>query len=143
MLFISTLRGKIGVVCLLAPIIYITRSMMAGATLGAIISYSWMFLLFLIFLGGSFLIPDVSYLMSDAKAMWDNWGISRRAYKESDYKRVSFQGFYPKTKYAITRDPDGRRISTTLLRCTCRDYKKNRRPCIHMHKLAAMLDVHD
>ncbi|MCR5182169.1 MAG: SWIM zinc finger family protein [Clostridia bacterium] len=143
MLFISTLRGKIGVVCMLGPVIYIIRYLMAGVDLGTIISYGWLVMLFMILLGGSFILPDVAYLMSDPKAIWQNWGLSLRTYKENDYKRVSFAGYFPRTRCAVTRDPDGRKISTTLLKCTCRDYKKNRRPCIHMHKLAEMLDVHD
>ena len=144
MLFIITLRGKLGIVCILGSFMYVIANMISGGlTIGETLSQSWILLLFMIMLGISFLIPDIVYLATPAKETWDRWGLALRKYKFDDYKFVTFDGFYPSTRCAVTRDIYGAKLNVTLIQCTCRDCRKNKTPCIHMHKLADMLGVHD
>ena len=97
----------------------------------------------LLLAGILFLLPDLLYLKTDSRKTWNRWGTSKTAVGPEDYKDVEFVRLFEKTKCAITVDEKNRRVAVTLLRCSCKDFRRNRRPCIHMHRLAEMLDIQD
>lgn len=143
MLFISTFRGKLGFIGIVSPIIIFIKGLMEGFTVGEVFSIAGIGMLFILLVGISFILPDIVYLMNGAAKTWSRWGSSREHITKKDYENVKFVRVYPRTLYAVSADPRGRRIATTLLRCNCKDFKKLHRPCVHMHKLADKLGVHD
>lgn len=141
MLFISTLRGKLGVIALASCIILTAKGLNTGLSLGEVFSQvGFVMFLFLLF-GIALLIPDLVYLINGPVKAWSSWGILRRTYCREDFEEYDFLMFHPRTKFALGSDENGCRVAATLLRCSCRDFQKNKRPCIHMHKLAELLEL--
>lgn len=49
---------------------------------------------------------------------------------------------FPKTHGRITIN-NGEKITTTLNRCECKDFKNRKKPCVHMMTLALQLGIYD
>ncbi len=98
--------------------------------------------------GLAILIQDIIYLLRDKNDIWKKWNnIPEKARPQDENARqwadgVKFKTINAKQCYGIIYGDVGEKYITTLVNCTCSDYKKRRFPCKHMYKLAMELGVY-
>ncbi len=96
--------------------------------------------------GIAFIIPEILYYRKTATEIWKKWDDVHHSNKQQERIDKAMNGdvtpkkIYPKSKCATFVGYQGN-YQTTLLRCSCPDFKKRRVPCKHMYYLAYELNV--
>jgi hypothetical protein len=137
--FISSFRFKIACVCFFGVLLSFANAILLEMPLAEILGKYGFSIGLMLVLSIVLWRPAFTYFKADPASLWRRWGDLGRMPPAAEYEEVRFDRFYPKTKYALMRDPTtGYRVSTTLLKCSCFDFHKKRAPCKHMFKLACL-----
>jgi hypothetical protein len=136
--FISSFRFKIACVSFFGAALSVVNALLNGTPAADIIGKYGFSIGLMLLLSAVLWRPAFTYVRTDPKLLWQRWGTAACTSAAEESEEVRFERFYPKTKYALTRDPTGYRVATTLLKCTCIDFRKKRMPCKHMFKLARL-----
>jgi hypothetical protein len=140
--FISSFRFKVACVCAFGVILSLVNAILLRTPPGEILGKYGFSMGAMLLLSIVLWRPAFTYFKADPQSLWKRWGAAGRMPSAEEYREVRFERFYPKTKYALMRDPTtGHRISTTLLKCSCFDFHKKRAPCKHMFKLACLTEA--
>lgn len=88
--------------------------------------------------------PAFKYVATDPREIWKRWGRWAVEKSREEFEEFHFDCLYKKTKYGLTKEPGkGYRTMTTLESCNCVEFRKYRKPCKHMCKLADELGLYD
>ncbi|MDR2132803.1 MAG: hypothetical protein LBP30_05585 [Clostridiales Family XIII bacterium] len=137
--YISSFRYKIACVCFFGAVLSLANALLLKTPPEEILGRYGLSLCAMLALSFALWRPAFAYVREDARSLWEGrWDGPARTPAAEERERLRFERFYPKTKYALMRDPAGHRVATTLIACSCVEFRKKRAPCKHMFELARL-----
>ncbi|CUQ03091.1 SWIM zinc finger family protein [Anaerotruncus colihominis] len=95
------------------------------------------------------ILPEIKYLRSSSEKLWKKWELAHDS--KTQFKRMeraaqndcTIKQLDKLNRYALFSGKQGKPYRTTLISCTCPDFKERKLPCKHMYKLAQSLELID
>lgn len=142
--YISKFRYKLAFACAAGIVIMLINGWKTGISFHALIVEYGIVFLVLILMSIYLWYPAFRYIRKTPEEMWSSWGRLAKCKDRREFQDFKFDRVYRKTRYAMAKEPTkGYRTLTTLENCTCVDFRKNHAPCIHMYKLADILELYE
>lgn len=147
LLFTSSKRGRFAiflvVVAILAPVAVLSGG--SDQSLGSVMVGSAMSLLFAVLL----LLRDFKYMRTATDDLWRRWDSCREAepqrirMERAGSGKLTVKNIDKNARVAAFVGGRGEKYRTTLISCTCPDFKEREVPCKHMYKLASDLGIRE
>ena len=142
--YISKTRFKIAFVFIASIAIIWINAFLMGHTLIDVLKNYGIMSLYLLTAGFFLWFPALQYQRKSAYDIWNRWGEWKNFRTREEFEDVRFNRVFEDKKYAVMKDQkEAQRVTTTLMYCSCKDFRNEKRPCRHMSKLADILDVYE
>lgn len=102
-----------------------------------------------IIIGGALIYSDLKYIKTPAEQLWKRWGSMHQSeaqqlrIERARTNQLTVKSIDEQTKRGVFVGGQGNMYHTSLLKCSCPDFKERKVPCKHMYKLADELDLLD